>query len=54
MDRDQIIKEIQKRDAAALAAYEEARNHGGPCEALFMRGRWLAIRELLEDIKRRN
>mgnify|MGYP007002640688 CR=1 FL=1 len=54
MNKDEIVKELEIRDAAALAAYEEARNHGGPCEVLFMRGRWLAIRELLEDIKRRD
>lgn len=54
MDKNQIIEELEKRDAAALAAYEEARNQGGMCEAIFMKGRWLAIRELLEDIKRRD
>ncbi len=54
MNKDEIVKELEIRDAAALAAYEKARRHSGPCEIFFTQGRWLAIRELLEDIKRRD
>lgn len=52
MDRERLIKEIEMRDAAALKAFEEAKSNGGPSEVYFLQGRWLALRELLEDIKR--
>ena len=54
MDKAEIIKEIEKRAAAALMAREEAEKHGGPCETYLMQGRWLALQDLLEDIKRRD
>lgn len=53
MDREQIIKEIGLRAEAARKAYEKAERYAGPCETYFMRGQWIAMQSLLEDINER-
>lgn len=53
MDKERIIKEIGLRAEAARQAYEEAEKHGGPCEIYLMKGQWLAMQSLLEDINER-
>ncbi len=52
MDKDQIIKEIGMRAEAARQAYEKAERYAGPCETYFMRGQWIALQGLLEDIRK--
>lgn len=54
MNKDEIIKEIEKRAAAALMSWEEAKKKAGPCETFYRQGKWFALQDLLEDIKRRD
>lgn len=51
MDKDQIMEEIEKRAAAALMDWEEAKKKAGPCVTFYRRGKYVALQDLLEDIK---